>query len=163
MATTWVRREDFEAGDLPHICITTGAVADGTVPVRFDSTPSWTWILLLFGVFPFLIATMFATERVDGEVPVVRSSVERYHRWRRTGWGLVLPGILAVAVGWMATLSGLAWTGLLVVLAGVALLVASALSFVDGRPDDSGGWVRIIRAHPNFVAALEDRGQVGRP
>lgn len=94
---------------------------------------------------------------------MVRASVARYHRGRRTGWGLVLLGIVAVIGGWTSTPSGLAWAGSLVALEGVALLVASALSFVDGRPDGTGGWVRISRAHPNFVAALEDRGQAGRP
>lgn len=106
MASTWARREDLEAGDLPQVCVTTGAPADGTVVVRFDPTPSWTWTLLLFGIFPFLIATMFAKEHVRGEVPVLRDTVERYHRRRRTGWGLVVLGVATVVGGRMATLYG---------------------------------------------------------
>ncbi|MDP8929905.1 MAG: hypothetical protein M3O70_15395 [Actinomycetota bacterium] len=86
MARVSVSRERFRAGDFPEICVETGRPADGLVEARFDSTPDWTWILLNFGVFPFLIATWFATERVEGKLPVVRDVVRRYHARRRQGW-----------------------------------------------------------------------------
>ena len=157
---TWVPREDLHRGDLPAVCVVTGQDADSRVRIRFDSLPDWTWILLLFGVFPFLIATFFASEVVRGEVPVRRDVVERYHRRRRLSWigaaaGIAMLG-LAIATGqpWVA------WSGVAVVVSAIGAGVVASMGFIDGQPDRTGLWVRLRRVHPNFVAALEARGQV---
>lgn len=65
---TWVSREDLYTGNLPAVCVVSGEEADGQVSFRFNSLPDWTWILLLFGVFPFLVATISASMGfIDGQ------------------------------------------------------------------------------------------------
>jgi hypothetical protein len=132
-----------------------GRPADGTVEVRFDSTPPWTWILLLFGVFPFLIASAFATERVVGEVPVIREAVERFHRRRRSStMALVAGGIGWVWAAW-AQAGWLLWPFVALTVAGVAGWVWAYFSFVDGRPVRGGTHVQLSRVHADFAAAVE--------
>ncbi len=159
MASVYVRREDLYRGDLPPVCVVTGRSADGTVPIRFNSLPDWTWLLLLFGVFPFLIASWFATERVEGEVPIVRTVVERFHRRRRSSYGLAAPGVALFGVAWLAQAVWVAWIALLTLVAAIAVGVVASRSFIDGRPDRTGVWVEMTRVHPAFVDALVARGQ----
>ena len=70
MARVAVTVEDLEAGTLPGVCAKTGEQADGFATIEFTSTPQWTWILLLFGILPFVIARAFSKVRVVGLVPM---------------------------------------------------------------------------------------------
>lgn len=158
MARVWVSREELATGEFPQVCVVTGARADATVPVRFDSLPEWAWVLLLFGLFPFLIATAFATERVAGEVPVVREVVERYHRRRRRSRWLAAGGAALIVGGLLAGAAWVVGSGVLVVGAGTAVAVVASRGFVDGRPDRTGLWVSLSRVHPGFADALEAGG-----
>lgn len=155
MASVTVPREALYEGELPGVCVVTGRPADGTVEVRFDSLPPWTWILLLFGVFPFLIASLLATERVVGQVPVVREAVTRYHALRRRSTLVLVVG----AVGWMFAASAhvgwLLWPFVALTVAGVAGWVRAYFSFVDGHPVRGGTRVQLRHVHPDFVAAVE--------
>jgi hypothetical protein len=159
MASATVSRSALYDGNLPHTCVVTGQPADGTVDVRFNSLPSWTWILLLFGVFPFLIASAFASERVVGAVPVVREAVVRFHRRRRLSTVLLVAGVF----GWMyaawAHVGWLLWPFVALTVAGVAGWVWAYFSFVDGRPVRGGTQVRLSRVHPDFAAAVEEKAR----
>ncbi len=157
---TWVSREDLYAGDLPSVCVVTGEDADGLVSFRFNSLPDWTWLLLLFGVFPFLIATMFASEEVRGEVPVRRDVVARYHRRKRLSILVGAVGIAALGLGVGFSQTELAWMGVAALLAAAVTGVVASTGFIDGQPDRTGLWVKLSRVHPNFVEALRARGQV---
>jgi hypothetical protein len=70
LAVVNARVSDLEEGMLPHVCAKTGNPTDGYTRIRFSSAPTWTWILLLFGIFPFLIAHYFARVHVVGIVPM---------------------------------------------------------------------------------------------
>lgn len=153
---TWISLEDLQTGDLPDVCVVTGEDADGLVDFTFRFLPAWTWLLLLFGVFPFLIATMFATQAILGEVPVRAEILERYHRRRRAGLIAASAGIVMLATALIAWQEWLAATGTLALFVGI---VASR-GFIGGRPDKAGVWVNVSRVHPKFVQALEARGQV---
>lgn len=157
---TWIAREHLHTGDLPDVCVVTGEDADGLVSFKFNSLPDWTWILLLFGVFPFLVATMFATEVVQGDVPVRREIVTRYHRRKRQSLLAAAVGIAFLALAMALSQVWLAWTGVAALVVGVGVGVVASLGFIDGRPDRTGLWVKLSRVHPNFVVALEARGQV---
>jgi hypothetical protein len=159
MAEVWVTRDDLAVGDLPPVCVVTGRPADGLVPIRFNALPGWTWVLLLLGILPFLIASLFARERVVGEVPVVAAVVERFRRRRRGSFGLGAAGLVCVAVAAAAQVAWLAWLGVLAMAAGALLAVAASRGFVDGRLDRTGLWVRLVRVHPRFAGALADHGQ----
>ena len=69
--------EDLESGHLPPLCAKTGEPADGFAKVVSNSTPSWTWILLLFGILPFLIVHYFTTVRIVGLVPMSDVALRR--------------------------------------------------------------------------------------
>ena len=71
------------------MCAKTGGPADGYAKVEFSSTPGWTLILLLFGIFPFLIAHAFASVRVDGLVPLSSVAQRRIMALNRLFIGLV--------------------------------------------------------------------------
>lgn len=147
-----VPRERFEAGDLPRVCVRTGQPADGTTEVRFDSTPGWTWILLLFGVLPFLIASWFATEHATGQLPVTRAVVRRYHLLRATSGLLTIGGLGAVLGAMLVDSPTMAWVGVIAVVVGAIAGVACGLGFVSGRvrPDR----IELSRVHPAFAEAM---------
>ena len=53
MATVAVSIKDFRSGTLPRICVKTGpAVANPDITANREI--GWTWVLLLFGILPFL-------------------------------------------------------------------------------------------------------------
>lgn len=155
MARISVPRERFRAGDFPEVCVMTGDRADDVVEVRFDSTPDWTWILLIFGVLPFLVASWFATERVEGQLPVAGDVVHRYHARRRQGW------LTAGAAGILFLLAAVnrtpvfAWIGLVAIVVAAVLGIRAYFSFVNGRPTRSGEDIELVRVHPRFARAIE--------
>lgn len=103
MATVRLPRQRLREGALPRVCVKTGRPADGTVAASFSSLPSWTYLLLLAGILPFLIAWAFGRQRVDARLPVCRGVLDRYHR--RTRRASVLFGTTGV-LGIAAIVSG---------------------------------------------------------
>ncbi len=84
MARAAATVHDLEAGTLLPVCAKTGAAADGSATMEFSATPGWTWMLLLFGVIPFLIAHAFSTVRVGDRVRlsfVHERFARELHRW----------------------------------------------------------------------------------
>ena len=153
MARTAARVEDFEAGRLPSVCAKTGEVADGFTAIAVTSTPSWTWLLLLFGIFPFLIARAFSATRVVGFVPMSEVALRRGRAFTWTYRGFFLFGALVLAFGWIIDMDVLA--------VGVGAL-AAAIIFTSvgwlfvwptGRLD--GDWVGLFHVHKRFARALD--------
>ena len=135
------------------MCAKTGEAADDYVPIEFTSTPGWTWILLLFGIIPFLIARAFSTVRVVGLVPF--SEVARRRR-RAFNWlciGFLLVSVVVLVIGIR--------TDTAVVLTGVAMLVATALFALLGVPfvvpfgQVVGDWVWLSLVDRRFADALD--------
>ena len=154
MATTQVSYERLVAGELPPVCIKSGALADGLVEARFGRLPPWTFLLLLAGILPFVIALFFAHETIRCQVPVQRHVIERYHRLSRqatVGWAVSgVSGIIAVlGVYWL-------W---MVAFAGVALVVWSwfqrAVGWVDAHPVRGTPLVELRRVSPEFAAVVK--------
>lgn len=157
MAEVQVSRDDLAAGDLPRICVVTGRPADGTVPFRFDSLPTWTWVLLLAGIVPFLVAWFFVSESVRGEVPVLAEVVERYHRRRRQGVGLAVAGLAVIFLAAGLDVDWGAWLGLATMAAGMVVTASASRLFITGRLEGDGTVVRLRRVHPRFAEALAAR------
>ena len=99
MARAVATVEDFEAGTLPSVCAKTGEVAEGFTSITVTSTPSWTWILLLFGILPFLIAQAFSSTRIVGLVPMSEVAMRRTHAFTWTYRGFLVIGAAVLAVG----------------------------------------------------------------
>ena len=154
----WVPRQALAEGDLPPVCVRTGRPADGLVPIRFRPVPAWTWLLLPFGVLPFLVANLFAGELVVGDVPVTRSVVDHHHRWR--GRGLWL-GIAAVVGVGLAVLGSSPWVAGLAVACGLTSLGILAwrwATWITVKTDRNGLWVRLSGVDGAFAQAVADGG-----
>jgi hypothetical protein len=127
MARVAVTVEDLEAGTLPGICAKTGEQADGFATIEFTSTPQWTWILLLFGILPFVIARAFSKVRVVGLVPMSDAALRRARLFTWAYAGLFVLGIVLIvfAVALRSTTPA---------AIGVLMLVAALLVMVIGWP-----------------------------
>lgn len=156
-----VTREQLRSGDLPAVCVKTGEPADATVSVRFSYLPPWTFLLLLPGIAPFLIALVFATERITGRLPITAAAHERYHAHGRIyGWAMAVTAISLV----LAMVRTEPWW-LVGVGVGAALFavveVRRSADWVAARPARATGEVQLRRVHPAFAAAVADQRRTG--
>lgn len=125
----------------------------GQDPILFG--PTWTWILLLFGIFPFLIAQYFATVHVEGIVPMSDVAQRRVTVFNRLFIGLVALGVVVIAVGFVLD------TEAAVILVGLAILVASVFTMFLAMPSVlpsgavMGEWVQLSFVHERFAAELD--------
>lgn len=135
------------------MCAKTGEPTDGQVKIRFSSAPAWTWILLFFGIFPFLIAQYFATVQVDGLLPLSDVAQRRVKMLNRVFVGLVALSLGLILIGFL--------TESHFVLAGLAMLVAAILilavgqSFVLPSGQVLGEWVWLSFVDLHFAAELD--------
>lgn len=149
------RVSDLAGGRLPPVCAKTGEPTDGQVKIRFSSAPGWTWILLFFGIFPFLIAQHYATVHVDSLLPLSDLAQRRVKVFNRLFIGLVALGAVVVIVGWVLD------TEAAVILVGLAMMIASAfvmflaLPFVLPSGAVIGEWVQLSFVHERFAAELD--------
>ena len=155
MAAVNARVSDLEGGALPPVCAKTGVPTDGYTRIRFSSAPTWTWILLLFGIFPFLIAQYFAAVHVEGIVPMSDVAQRRVTVFDRLFIGLVALGVVVIAAGWALD------TETAVILVGLAMLIAAifamllALPFVLPSGSVTGEWVQLSFVNERFAAELD--------
>lgn len=156
MAVANARVADLERGTLPQVCAKTGVPTHGYTKIRFSSAPTWTWILLLFGILPFLIAQYFATVHVEGIVPMSDVAQRRVTVFNRLFIGLVALGAVVIVVGWWALDTEAA-----VILVGLAMMIAAAfvmflaLPFVLPSGAVMGEWVQLSFVHERFAAELD--------
>jgi hypothetical protein len=144
---------DLEAGTLPPVCAKTGTYADGWATIEFTSTPGWVWTLLLFGIFPFLIADHFARVRVVGHVPMSTAALQRARWFRWSYWAAFLLAGVLVVIGLV--------TGLDVAAAGLGAFLGTLLYLVvgtpffwpSGRPSGDVVWLSFV--HRRFAEELD--------
>ncbi|HET9723704.1 MAG TPA: hypothetical protein VFR44_07665 [Actinomycetota bacterium] len=144
---------DLEAGTLPAVCAKTGNYADDWPTIEFRSTPGWVWILLLFWIFPFLIADYFAKVRVVGHVPMSSEALRRAPWFRWSYWAAFVVAGLLVIVGLLSE-SEAAAVGLGVLL-GTLLYVVVGTPFFwpQGRPSGDVVWLSFV--HKRFAEEME--------
>ena len=152
MARIAVRRDAFEQGTFPAVCCKTGQPADGFERWEFSNTPAWTWILLLFGIFPFLIATAFATERFAGLLPISSVAAGRGTVARRLCWLFGGAALVCFALGLSQ------YDSLLPIALAFAVLCLTAIAvrwFMSPNANLDGRDVVILsNVHRDFVAAI---------
>lgn len=125
--------------------------------VRFSRLPPWTYLLLLAGIFPFLIALLFADEVVTGRLPVHRVVFERYRRLSRWAWTCLGPALLAAAT---ASLGGGWWLWSLaaakqLVAGGSVTFMWCEVGWVRSRPIPGGSSVKLVGVAPRFAEEAE--------
>lgn len=155
MAVANARVADLERGTLPQVCAKTGVPTHGWAKIRFSSAPTWTWILLLFGILPFLIAQYFATVHVEGIVPMSDVAQRRVTVFNRLFIGFVALGVVVIAAGFVLD------TEAAVILVGLAILVAAVFAMFLAMPSVlpsgavMGEWVQLSFVHERFAAELD--------
>jgi hypothetical protein len=154
-----VRATDIEDDALPRVCVVTGEDGDGHWRVRFDNPAGALWLLLLFGILPFVIARFLTRHVVEGRLPISNRGIALIRaarrRWRigvLIALGAALAGV-AVGVALSAPLVG-------AIGVGAALVIWVVTSFrcadpVVGRVEQSGRWVCLTGTHPAFDHAVE--------
>jgi hypothetical protein len=146
-----VRRDAFKEGKFPAVCCKTGRPADVSRRWEFSNTPGWTWILLLFGIFPFLIATAFVTERFSGVLPLSTPAESRLVVAKRLVW---LFGAAAVAFFALGLTSYDAVIPIALAFAGLCVITIAIRSFLSPNANLDGRDVVILsNVHRDFVAA----------
>jgi hypothetical protein len=154
MAHTAAKVRDVEAGNLPRVCAKTGETADALLDVEFTSTPGWTWILLLFGIFPFLIARYFATDRVVGRVPMSDGAL-RTARWAQWGtWGFLGLGVALFLLAIPTESDLVAQLGISTFVGGIIFFILS-LFFAWPRGRLDGEWVEMSFVDKRFATAVD--------
>jgi hypothetical protein len=153
MARVAARVADFEAGTLPPVCAKTGEPTDGQVKIRFSSAPGWTWILLFFGIFPFLIAQHYATVHVNGLLPLSDVAQRRVKMFNRVFVGLVALSCVVILIGFL-TESHFVLVGLVMLVAAVFILAFGQL-FVLPSGQVSGEWVWLSSVHERFARDVD--------
>jgi hypothetical protein len=158
MASVEVHRAALQVGALPRVCAKSGQPATTLVRMGFDTTPRGLWVLLLFGIVPYLLAALLTSERISGAVPLT----EEAHRdataaTRASRRGLVAGAGLVAASFLIALTAGpSAWlvlpaVGGIVIAAG-GMLTAQAATIGLQRTGDRDVVV-MTRVHPRFAAA----------
>jgi hypothetical protein len=129
--------------------------SDGFATIRIGSTPGWTWILLLFGIFPFLIAAYFATRRVDALIPMSDLALRRVRAFRWTYIIFFALAGLLLGIRVFAEHPTVAWIGILTALL-TLLFIAFGWLFVypTGRFLDQD-WISLSFVDMRFATALD--------
>jgi hypothetical protein len=153
-----VRATDIEDDALPRVCVVTGEQGDRHWRVRYDNPAGALWLLLLFGILPFVIARLVTRHQVEGRLPISDQGIAIVRAVRRRGRisALVALGCAVVGLGaGFALASGL--IAIVGVVVAVVIWVVTTFLYVDpveGSVEQSGRWVRLTGTHPAFDRAL---------
>ena len=161
MSTVVVSSGSLGSGDLPRVCVKTGAPADGTVDVRFSRLPPWTYLLLLAGILPFLVALFLADDVVTGRLPVHRVVFERYRRLSRWAWTLLGVAVLVASAAWLGGGWWLWWVAAALATAGSVALMWREVGWVSARPLREGSSVKLVGVAPRFAEEAAAIGPQG--
>jgi len=152
MASASATLEDFAAGDLPRICVKSGVETRSFTNIRITSAPGWTWILILFGILPFIIVRYFFAKSAAGRVPV---SEEVGRRVRNTQWILLAAFLAGVALIVVGIFGGVYMAEGGFVLAVIALVILEGFRgtwWISGRVVGKDVW--LYGVHADFARAL---------
>jgi hypothetical protein len=152
MASAEATLPDFASGNLPKICVKTGVDAHASIPIRITSAPGWTWILILFGVLPFLVVRYIFTKSSAGRVPITEATGRRVRRVQLVLLSTFVAGVALIVVGFFAGSGVAVGGGVLAVLSLLILEGARSLWWISGRVTDDR--VALYGVHPNFARAL---------
>lgn len=134
------------------VCAKTGAPADAIIEMRVVHTPAWIWILLIFGIFPMLVAYAFTRKEVRIEVPAAEEVARRRKDAGRLIFGTLVGSILLIASGATTQTEAGIWVGAAGIVVVVMALPFAARGWINATYD--GQRVHLSRLHPNYVQAV---------
>jgi len=159
-----VRRDDYEDGVLPQLCVLTGAPAEVLLDHRSRSGGGAVTLLLLLlgplGVVAMIVVDRLLEVEARGQLPVSRAAMaERTAARHRANAVARVGAVVAVAGVGVAVLAGssLRLAGLAAAVAGLVVVVVAfgwpAWSGVQGRPDRAGRTVTLVGVSAQFARA----------
>jgi hypothetical protein len=95
----WINPRENAIYDLPRVCMKCGADATSAKLKQFVWYPPWTIILILLGVWPFIIVVLVLTKRMRVEMQFCDQ--HKHHYLMRTLLGLAGLAVL-VGIGFLA-------------------------------------------------------------
>jgi hypothetical protein len=147
--------EDLESGHLPSVCAKTGLPAEGFTSVRFSKLPGWTWILLLFGIWPFLIAWYFATRRINGLVPMSDLALRRVRAFTLTYAIFFTLAVVVFLIGAFGEHPTLVWLGIITALLTLVFIsIGWLFVYPTGRFLDQD-WISLSFVDKRFATELD--------
>lgn len=161
MASAAISVERLERGDLPLVCAKTGEPTRHRVERRHRVIPGWTWVLLPFGVVPFLVAALVFTRRtVLVSLPITKRAWRRLRTADRVARWSCFAGVVALLwIVFEPVQAGVPW------LVPAALFAAGVGAYLVGRylwvgvhlSYTTAQLVHLRRVHPAFATAVAER------
>lgn len=145
---------NLEVGKLPDVCIKTGTPTTRRVRSWWFVAPGWTFIGLLFGVFPYFLLRWLFGRRVEGLVPVSAGVIRRIERARQLRTTAVVIALVAIPLGFVGAgaVGSIAGLAILAVAAGAG--VYGAVQWVGMIPGDDIDEVLLTRVSARFAHDL---------
>lgn len=162
MARILVRRGMFERGEFPPVCCKSGAHGDVYSAWEFSHMPRWTYVLILFGILPFLVASAFATVRLRGVLPISTPVQGRLKTARRWVWAFGIGAVVLGIVG-MASSSPAALAPAAIALVAWLATVACVWVWSPNARLDADDVVELTNVHRGFVEAIRSAHQTAPP
>src|SRR4051812_31568968 len=94
-----VGARDIEDGTLPAVCVVTGDPADSDWNVSYTNPVGALWLLLFFGVLPYVLARFLSRKVVAGRLPISARGIAMVRSRRRHGLVYGLGAFVSVIGG----------------------------------------------------------------
>jgi hypothetical protein len=162
MASVTVFVDRVARGDLPNICVRTGAPATGRFLLRKPiGDLGWAWVLLVLGPPGWLILAIVSAsgagrETLEVNLPYSEEAYERHRSSNRVNFVAWVAVVAAMSTALTGGLSPWLWAPVGGVAFAVAISTQLQLGFgaVGVRLDASRRWVTLNGVHDNFADAL---------
>ena len=138
---------------LPSVCVKTGEPTDDMLRLRGSAAPEWTTVMILFGLFAWIVAQTMSSRRYNLVLPFDSAVLRRYRKWGRVAWSCVGLGLVLTVV---AALMGRddAFVMMAVSVLGVIVWLANEWANSVGVRLSREGNLVLTRVHPRFRAAV---------
>jgi hypothetical protein len=148
-----VSESTFRVVPLPQVCVKTGVPTADVLTIRGSAAPGWSWLMIVFGFLPWLVANLATSRRYTIEVPMQAVVWKRHRAARRAALYLFVTGV-AFAV--IATTQGWQNSAILLIPAFVGLALHAGNEWVNtiGVHLSRDGGLLLTRVHPGFERAL---------
>jgi len=149
-------RVEAESDYLPRICMRCGAPATQAVERNFSYVPTWAYLLILCGLFPYLIVAMFVQEHIRLAAPLCAQhqnhwSVRRFWTWAAF---LVMLGLAFLGMNGPNEVRELLCLGVFLGFVGWAAVAVVANETSIHPTEITIDDMRLVQVSPAFIAAL---------
>jgi hypothetical protein len=145
----------LESGDFPPLCVKTAVPTNLKIQTTLSRTPGWTWVLLLFGILPFFLVQVLASEKVPVRLPVSEEAWARARAANRFSLGVL--GAIVVAVALLLVpafrIELLGWLIAILIVVEIVAVVMWNWQWVGLARGQHRGELVLTRVHRDFARA----------